>query len=102
MKPALALITALLLAPLAALHAEIQPTTIQANPFPTAKAVWRMAAEETPTIQPFVLSAKGPVKFEQLGKEDAMESRKRGGADTAVALVLCQWPWVGWQHIADG
>ena len=83
----LTLITLLLLAPSAALHAEIQPATIEANPFPTARAVWRMAAEETPTIQPFVLSAKGPVKFEQLGPEDAMESRKRGGADTAVALA---------------
>ena len=67
MKPTLTLIIVLLLEPLAALHAEIQPATIEANPFPTAKAVWRMAAEETPTIQPFVLSAKGPVKFEQLG-----------------------------------
>ena len=80
MKHTLALLTALLLVPLAALHAAD-------NPFASAKAVWRMTTEEAAGKQPFALKENGPVKFVQLGAAEAAESRKRGGADTAATLT---------------
>ncbi len=80
MKHTLAVLTALLLVPLAALHAAD-------NPFASAKAVWRMTTEEAAGKQPFALKENGSVKFVQLGAADAAESRKRGGADTAATLT---------------
>ena len=80
MKHTLPLLTALLLAPLAAVHAAD-------NPIPNANAVWRMTTEDATGKQPFALKANGPVKFEQLSSADAAESRKRGGADTAATLT---------------
>ena len=80
MKPALTLITALLFAPLAALHAAD-------NPFTSAKAVWRMTAEEGAGKQPFAPKENGPVKFEPLGAAEAVESRKSGRP--------CQWSQAG-------
>ena len=80
MKTTLTLLTALLLAPLAALHAAD-------NPLPTAKAVWRMTADVATGKQPFALKENGPVKFEPLSAAEAAESRKRGGADTAATLT---------------
>ena len=80
------LLTILLLAPLAALHAADRPATTPSNPLPTAKAVWRMTADEAAAKQPFALKAEGPVKFEPLSPEDAAESRKRGGAEFAATL----------------
>ena len=79
MKQAITFLTALLLAPLTALHAAD-------DPLPTAKAVWRMTADEAAAKQPFGLKAEGPVKFEPLSPEDAAESRKRGGAEFAATL----------------
>ena len=72
--------TALLLAPLAALHAAD-------DPLPATKAVWRMTSDEAARKQPFALRENGPVKFEQLSSADAAESRKRGGVDTAATLT---------------
>jgi sucrose-6-phosphate hydrolase SacC (GH32 family) len=80
MKPILAFLAALLLAPLAALHADD-------NPILTAKAVWRMTPDVAAGKQPIGLRPNGPVKFELLSSADAAESRKRGGADTAVTLT---------------
>ena len=79
MKPTLALITTLLLAPLAGMHAAD-------NPFASAKAVWRMTADAAAARQPFALKENGAVKFEQLGAKDAAESRNRGGAELAATL----------------
>ena len=76
----IALTAALLLAPLAALHAAD-------DPLPTAKAVWRMTANEAAAKHPFALKAYGPVKFTQLGEADATASRKRGGAEASATLT---------------
>ncbi len=80
-------LTAMLLAPLAALHAAD-------NPLPSAQAVWRMTADEAARQQPFALKANGPVKFEPLSLADAAESRKRGGADVAVTLTPECYLWL--------
>ena len=56
------------------------------NPLPTAKAVWRLTGDAAAATQPFALKAEGQMKFEPLSPEDAAESRKRGGADTAATL----------------
>ena len=79
MKLALTVLTALLLAPLAALYAAD-------NPFASAKAVWRMTADADAAKQPFAIKENGAVKFEPLGAADAAESRKRGGAELAATL----------------
>ena len=76
----LTLLTILLLAPLTALQAAD-------NPFPTAKVVWRMTADEAVGKQPFALKAEGPAKFGTLSPEDASLSRQRGGADTVATLT---------------
>ncbi len=80
MKAALTLLTALLLAPPAALHAAD-------NPLPSAQAVWCMTADEAAQRQPFALKENGTVKFGPLGVAEAVESRKRGSADEAVKLT---------------
>lgn len=87
MNPTRTVITALLLAPLAALRADNKPAPIPANPLLTAKAVWCMTSDEAAAKQPFALRAEGLVKFEPLSSEDAAESRKRGGADVAARLT---------------
>jgi sucrose-6-phosphate hydrolase SacC (GH32 family) len=87
MKHPLTLFTTLLLAPLGTLHAADKPAPLPDNPLPTAKAVWRMTGDEAAAKQPFALKAEGPVKFEPLSPEEAAESRKRGGADSAATLT---------------
>ena len=80
MKYSMNILTALLLAPLAALHAADNPLT-------SAKAMWRMTPDDAAGKHPFALKENGPVKFEQLGSAEAAESRKRGGADSTATLT---------------
>ena len=113
MKPALTLLTALLLAPLAALHAAEQPARpadvavaqIRENPFPSATVVWHMAPGETEGNASTelkkeglqggaglagnmltALKTNGPVKWTKLEGQDYAESLKRGG-DGHVATL---------------
>ena len=79
MKQIRVLLIAILLAPLAVLHAV-------ENPLPTARVVWQMNESTTQAEHPYALKNNGTVKFEKLEGVELEASLKRAGTGFTAVL----------------